>query len=59
VKSVLTQRLVAMLRCPKTGGALTLSEDQQYLVSADNQWQYVVVDGVPALMAELAQLVNQ
>lgn len=50
----LDPELVKILRCPLTKTPLRLSEDGQWLIADAGKLRYPIVDGIPRLVAEAA-----
>ncbi|MEM9288307.1 MAG: Trm112 family protein [Pseudomonadota bacterium] len=53
--SQLNPKLLDMLVCPFTKTSLTLSDDQQHLISAKAQVAFPIKNGVPILCADAAR----
>lgn len=51
---MLDKSILAMLRCPVSGGELQLDADNQRLLSPDAQLAYPIQEGMPQLLAEEA-----
>lgn len=51
---MVNDKLLAMLRCPVTGGELTLDADNSRLISEQAQLAYPITDGMPQLLEQAA-----
>ena len=47
--------LLEILRCPKSGGKLTLDEDNMELICKESKLAYPIVDGIPIMLLDEAR----
>lgn len=50
--------IIDLLRCPLDGQPLVASEDGEWLVTADGQRRYPLLEGIARLLPEAAQQKN-
>jgi uncharacterized protein YbaR (Trm112 family) len=54
----LSTELLAIIRCPVSGGILTYDPVRQVLISPDAGLEYPVIDGIPMLLASEAKKIK-